>query len=366
MGVIFLHAELDDYGLTAAEFRLYAHMARRAGSGEARSSIPTMAAHCKIAEKCVRRDLKVLIALNLIGVIQKRAGKPTIYGLLHKNQWASPEKVEELREKAIAAGKTRTKATTTKPQPQEAKEKEAIAPAILAECAIAKQTPPLPENPYPLGDWIVDGELDKNFIQWIAAQYSKEYGHSPYKAEENVKRSFINNPAKLKPAWERYHKEMAHLMLNLKVQEEQGINVENDKQFLEKHQRAILSQSLKETDYFHSQFLIDVLQSEQMEGDCDRLPDSNLSIEIDSTNSSELPKKSDSVVTKKQIKLAFIAQASHNQNSEFLFLKNKLEDPVFLKDPVIQGRCKKLLESGDYEAVFDKFGFVLRISEIPF
>lgn len=48
---IFIHSELDDLGLTSQTFRVYAHLARRAGRGEAFPS------YNSIGEACFKPDL---------------------------------------------------------------------------------------------------------------------------------------------------------------------------------------------------------------------------------------------------------------------------------------------------------------------
>ncbi|ACK67131.1 conserved hypothetical protein [Rippkaea orientalis PCC 8801] len=90
--MIFVHSDLDLYGLDPYEFRLYAHIARR---GKCYSSLKTLA---KICNMSVRRAQYGLKALESFGLIQKeiRRGKTDIYQLTPRNQWKTPEKIEEL------------------------------------------------------------------------------------------------------------------------------------------------------------------------------------------------------------------------------------------------------------------------------
>ena len=377
LGVIFLHAELDDYGLTASEFRLYAHMARRAGTGEARSSIPSMAAHCKIAEKCVRRDLKILVAFGLIGVIQKRPGKPTIYGLLQKGKWATADRIEELREKAIAskpknAGKStkstkslKTEATLEHTKTETKQESDSGKMTRSPSESLARNSgSPARSQPYPSGPWLADdGDLDKNFVEWLANEYSRDYGHSPYKAAENVKRSFINNPDKLSPCWERYHKEMAHLTMNLKLQEERGIDVSQDKKYLEKHQKGVLNpeKPLEKSDYWHSGFLIDNLEPANVLAPSDPPP-------LPHETATQLLSPQIDITTKlNKIKEARIGkQEAVSVKNDLDRLLQQLEDPLLRRDRSIQLRCKMLIETGDYQHTLDKDGLINWLGEFPF
>lgn len=65
--IAFVPALLDDYGLDPIEFRLYCHIARRAGAnGICWESAATMAQTCGIGERTVRSKLRSLAARNMI------------------------------------------------------------------------------------------------------------------------------------------------------------------------------------------------------------------------------------------------------------------------------------------------------------
>ena len=64
MGVIFVHSSIDDYPLTPFEFRIYAHLARRAGHGTAYPSIEGMAHACKMSPETVRKAVHALLAYS--------------------------------------------------------------------------------------------------------------------------------------------------------------------------------------------------------------------------------------------------------------------------------------------------------------
>lgn len=86
-GMIFVHADLDLYGLNPYEFRLYAHIARRR---KCFSSLETMAKICKMS---VRKAQYALKTLEKSGLVQKtvRKGKTDIYELTPRNCWKDPQ-----------------------------------------------------------------------------------------------------------------------------------------------------------------------------------------------------------------------------------------------------------------------------------
>lgn len=90
--IIFVHADLDLYGLSPYEFRIYAHIARR---GQCYSSLKTMAHICKMS---VRKAQYALKTLESLGLIQKiiRKGRTDVYQLNPRNEWKNPEHSSEL------------------------------------------------------------------------------------------------------------------------------------------------------------------------------------------------------------------------------------------------------------------------------
>ncbi len=101
-GMIFIHADLDLYGLNPYQFRLYAHIARR---GECYSSLQTIARICKMSVRKAQYGLKELESL---GMIKKeiRKGKTDIYELTSREEWKEIERDSELepeREKVKAS-----------------------------------------------------------------------------------------------------------------------------------------------------------------------------------------------------------------------------------------------------------------------
>ncbi|MCE2719810.1 MAG: helix-turn-helix domain-containing protein [Dolichospermum sp.] len=101
-GVIFVHADLDLYGLSPYEFRLYAHVARR---GECFSSLETIANICKMSVRKAQYGLK---SLEKQGLIKKkiRKGRTDVYELTSRVEWKEPEyanKLQTEREKVKAS-----------------------------------------------------------------------------------------------------------------------------------------------------------------------------------------------------------------------------------------------------------------------
>ena len=84
--IIFVHSAVDDLGLTAPEFRVYAHLARRAGGGEAWPAVASIAAKCRLHPDTVAKCLK---QLHKYGMISKKdnPGHPCIYTITSMKKW---------------------------------------------------------------------------------------------------------------------------------------------------------------------------------------------------------------------------------------------------------------------------------------
>ncbi|KKD35255.1 hypothetical protein WN50_26360 [Limnoraphis robusta CS-951] len=89
--MIFIHADLDLYGLNPYQFRLYAHIARR---GKCYSSLQTIARICKMSVRKAQYGLKELESL---GMIKKeiRQGKTDVYELTNREEWKEVERDSE-------------------------------------------------------------------------------------------------------------------------------------------------------------------------------------------------------------------------------------------------------------------------------
>ncbi|MHC5763120.1 hypothetical protein [Nostoc sp.] len=93
---VFIPGFFDDYPLESSEFRLYAHIQRRAGVSGCFESIPKMAKHCYIALKTAKNAIKLLLAAGMIE-IQERIGTTNIYTPTTPSSWVSPNQVPLLR-----------------------------------------------------------------------------------------------------------------------------------------------------------------------------------------------------------------------------------------------------------------------------
>jgi hypothetical protein len=83
----FITADLDDFGLDLASFRIYARIVRRAGTKEGCfESIDNMAKGCRMKRETAYRALKTLLKHNLIKK-QPHAGKPSNYYLTPSSEW---------------------------------------------------------------------------------------------------------------------------------------------------------------------------------------------------------------------------------------------------------------------------------------
>lgn len=127
MNVLFVHSAIDDYPLKAEEFRVYAHIARRAGLGEAWPSIGSIAKRCRLNEDTARRCVHNLIAYRLIAVTERGLeGKTNLYRLTPFSAWCKPAEVLALQKAAAQAGKEKraAKAATQGGLPNEGRGSE--------------------------------------------------------------------------------------------------------------------------------------------------------------------------------------------------------------------------------------------------
>lgn len=90
--LVFIHSRLDDYGLSSPQFRVYAHLARRAGSGAAWPAVATIAGICQLHPQTVREALRVLVDHRLI-TRTLRPGTTPIYRLTPAAHWQPPTRI---------------------------------------------------------------------------------------------------------------------------------------------------------------------------------------------------------------------------------------------------------------------------------
>ena len=105
---VFIPGFFDDYPLESSEFRLYAHIQRRAGVSGCFESIPKMAKHCYMALKTAKNAIKLLLAAGMIE-IQERIGTTNIYTLTLPSSWVSPDQVQLLRSQIKTTKETSVK-----------------------------------------------------------------------------------------------------------------------------------------------------------------------------------------------------------------------------------------------------------------
>jgi hypothetical protein len=85
--VLFVHSELDDLGLDPHEFRIYAHLARRAnGKSRAYPGITSMSESCRMKRHTVIRVIRSLEERGLIKVLRKTGGLNE-YVLTPPSEW---------------------------------------------------------------------------------------------------------------------------------------------------------------------------------------------------------------------------------------------------------------------------------------
>jgi DNA-binding MarR family transcriptional regulator len=74
---IFVHSSLDDFGLSASEFRVFAHLYRRKNNktGTSWPGIDSIAEKCRLAKQTVCDAIKHLERHNMLGVIRTSGSK---------------------------------------------------------------------------------------------------------------------------------------------------------------------------------------------------------------------------------------------------------------------------------------------------
>ncbi|MCF4967146.1 helix-turn-helix domain-containing protein [Nostoc sp. CMAA1605] len=92
----FIPAWLDDYGLTANEFRVYGHIARRVGTtGKCWESVPKIAKACRISRNVTLKALRALTEKYRLLTRNKRVGETDEYSLAPQSEWAPPVPSED-------------------------------------------------------------------------------------------------------------------------------------------------------------------------------------------------------------------------------------------------------------------------------
>ena len=113
-GLSFIHSTLDDAGLDAYAFRIYTHIARRAGSrGTCTESIPNMAKFLNFGVETVRQRLLSLVKNNFLGC-EEVTGAGKKHWLRPASEWITPS----CQTVGVSGGTTTAprKGTTTAPR----------------------------------------------------------------------------------------------------------------------------------------------------------------------------------------------------------------------------------------------------------
>lgn len=110
---IFIHSSLDDAGLTTEQFRVLAHLSRRAGDGVAWASNASMASICRVREETIVACLRELERRRII-VREVRPGKTNRFQIMPPNGW-------DLKQLESVNGVGRTPSTPPKQSPPQTK-----------------------------------------------------------------------------------------------------------------------------------------------------------------------------------------------------------------------------------------------------
>ena len=87
---IWVHSALDDLGLTPAEFRVYAHLSRRAGNGVAWPAIASIARVCRLSRKTVIAAFNNLERRGLLQIERGGGAATNHYRLIQIGNWPKP------------------------------------------------------------------------------------------------------------------------------------------------------------------------------------------------------------------------------------------------------------------------------------
>lgn len=91
MSFLFVHSAVDEARLSPSEFRLLAHLARRAGTdGRISSSVENMGKVCGMAPCTIKICLRELTRRNIIFVSEARLGQTPIRRLNPPSDWIPP------------------------------------------------------------------------------------------------------------------------------------------------------------------------------------------------------------------------------------------------------------------------------------
>src|SRR5688500_11194908 len=101
---VFIHSALADYGLSPAEFRVDARIARRAGmNGKHSESIPNMANCLMISPRTIQYALRLLTSCGLIRR-HVRLGRTNEYSLNPISSWLDKADLKTMQQQKFRSG----------------------------------------------------------------------------------------------------------------------------------------------------------------------------------------------------------------------------------------------------------------------
>ena len=108
----FIPDELDEYRLSAAEFRIYGHVVRMVGeNGSCVESVTDMARTCRISEKVIVKALNKLTDVHKLLIRNRRVGEIDEYTLTDMSEWKQPVPLEDRLRDTVERRRKSTKVT---------------------------------------------------------------------------------------------------------------------------------------------------------------------------------------------------------------------------------------------------------------
>lgn len=97
---IFVHSAIDEYGLNLYEFRILAHVARRAGGSRGcDASQKKIGEVCGISQRKVLEVLAILCDACILNKEKAESRRTNSYKLNPPSKWKNPSELNEIRER---------------------------------------------------------------------------------------------------------------------------------------------------------------------------------------------------------------------------------------------------------------------------
>ncbi|MGL4622047.1 MAG: hypothetical protein ACRCZS_23810 [Chroococcidiopsis sp.] len=234
-------------------------------------------------------------------------------------------------------------------------------------------------NPYPDGEWMRNGNLDLDFVTWLATAWlisDREKYRDIHNARKCVRLHFVKNPPALPIQWQHYHEETKYRYENAQTRIQHGIDVkEDEQQMLMSRARAVVTpiEELQPQSVSHQSSVI----SHQLPVNDDaELPSDNDSSALHMTENSNAykpwqPATTEDPATDKdweqmrsRMSGIFNPMPSREQTPATTIeqLQADLADSVSRQDFDVQAKCRKFLEANSrYEAECDRNGLICAI-----